>query len=132
VYARPSDASVVPVNGEDPAELSAVLAALDDEDCRAIMLAADEPRSTQELAQRAGVPQSTTYRKVDMLREAELVEERTEIRADGKHTSTYRTDFEAVRIVLDGFERFEIEVERPDRTPDTQLADLWREVRKET
>jgi DNA-binding transcriptional ArsR family regulator len=123
---------VVPVrDGEEP-ELSAVLTALDDEDCRAILLAADEPRSTQELAERAGVPQSTTYRKVDLLREAHLVEERTEIRADGKHTNTYRTDFEAVRILLDGFERFEVEIERPERTPDTQLADLWREVRKET
>ncbi|MEF8842014.1 MAG: helix-turn-helix domain-containing protein [Haloarculaceae archaeon] len=118
-------------DGEKP-ELSAVLTALDDEDCRAILLVADEPRSTQELAERADVPQSTTYRKVDLLREAKLVEERTEIRADGKHTSTYRTDFEAVRILLDGFERFEVEIERPDRTPDTQLADLWREVRKET
>jgi len=123
---------VVPVrDGEEP-ELSAVLTALDDEDCRAILLAADEPRSTQELAERADVPQSTTYRKVDLLCEADLVEERTEIRADGKHTSTYRTDFDAVRVVLDGFERFEVEIERPERTPDTQLADLWREVRKET
>jgi DNA-binding transcriptional ArsR family regulator len=117
---------------EEPPDLTAVLSALDDEDCRAILLVADEPRSTQELADRAGVPQSTTYRKVDKLREAKLVEERTEIRADGKHTSTYRTDFDAVRVVLDGFERFDIEIERPERTPDTQLADLWREVRKET
>jgi DNA-binding transcriptional ArsR family regulator len=117
---------------EEPPDLTAVLSALDDEDCRAILLVADEPRSTQELAERADVPQSTTYRKVDKLREAGLVEERTEIRADGKHTSTYRTDFDAVRVVLDGFERFDIEIERPERTPDTQLADLWREVRKET
>lgn len=109
-----------------------MLSALDDEDCRAILLAADEPRSTQELAERAGVPQSTTYRKVDLLREAKLVEERTEIRTDGKHTSTYRTDFDVVRVVLEEFQRFEVEIERPGRTPDEQLADLWREVRKET
>ena len=120
------------MRGEQEPDLSAVLSALDDEDCRAILLAADEPRSTQELAERAGVPQSTTYRKVDKLREAKLVEERTEIRADGKHTSTYRTDFDAVRVVLEEFERFDVEIERPERTPETQLADLWREVRKET
>lgn len=118
-------------DGERP-ELTTVLSALDDEDCRAILLAADEPRSTQELAERAGVPQSTTYRKVDLLREAKLVEERKEIRTDGKHTSTYRTDFRAVRVVLEGSERFDVDIERPDRTPDEQLADLWREVRKET
>jgi DNA-binding transcriptional ArsR family regulator len=117
---------------DDEADLSAVLAALDDEDCRAILLAADRPRSAQELSERAGVPQSTTYRKMDLLRRANLVEERTEIRADGKHTSTYRTDFDAVRVALDGFEGFEVEIERPDRTPDAQLADLWRQVRKET
>lgn len=120
------------MNRKEEPELDAVLSALDDEDCRAILLAADEPRSTQELAERADVPQSTTYRKVDLLRRARLVEERTEIRADGKHTSTYRADFRAVRIVLEGFERFDVEIERPERTPDTQLADLWREVRKET
>jgi DNA-binding transcriptional ArsR family regulator len=122
---------VVRVSDDESPELGTVLSALDDEDCRAILLVADEPRSTQELAERADVPQSTTYRKVDLLREAKLVEERTEIRADGKHTSTYRTDFAAVRVVLEGFERFDVEIERPDRTPEKQLADLWREVRKE-
>ena len=123
---------MVPVKEDDEPELTAVLSALDDEDCRALLLAADEPRSAQELSKVAGVPQSTTYRKIDLLKEARLVEERTEIRADGKHTSTYRTDFEAVRVALDGFEAFEVEIERPDRAPAEQLADLWREVQKET
>ena len=117
---------------DDGPSPEAVLAALDDEGCRAILLAAADSYSAQELSERADVPLSTTYRKVEQLAEAELVAEETEIRADGKHTTKYRTDFEAVRIALRGFESFEVEIDRPDRSPDEQLADLWAQVREET
>jgi DNA-binding transcriptional ArsR family regulator len=117
---------------DDAPTPEAVLAALDDEGCRAILLAAEGSYSAQELSERADVPLSTTYRKLEQLTEAQLVAEETQIRTDGKHTTRYRTDFEAVRVALRDFEAFEVEIDRPEQTPDQQLADLWAQVREET
>lgn len=114
------------------ADVDLVLSVLDDEGSRELLLAADEYHSAQELADLTGIPSSTVYRKIDRLAEADLVDEKTEVRTDGKHTSRYRTDFEAVRIGHSGFERFEIEVERSAAEPHQRLADLWGQVREET
>ena len=119
------------LNGNAPTP-EAVLAALDDEGCRALLLAAEDSYSAQELSERADVPLSTTYRKLEQLADAKLVAEETQIRTDGKHTTRYRTDFQAVRVALRDFEAFEVEIDRPDRSPDQQLADLWAQVREET
>lgn len=109
-----------------------VLSVLDDEGCRAILLAADQPRSAQELAELTDIPQSTAYRKLDQLTEADLVAEETQIRADGKHTTLYRTDFDSIRVALRDFESFEVEIDRRKTGPEQQLVDLWAQVRNET
>ena len=114
------------------ADVDLVLSVLDDEGSRELLLAAAEYRSAQELADLTGIPNSTVYRKIDRLAEADLVDEQTEVRTDGKHTSRYRTDFEAVRIAHGGFERFEAQVERAAAEPHQRLADLWGQVREET
>jgi predicted transcriptional regulator len=114
------------------ADVDLVLSVLDDEGSRQLLLAADVHRSAQELAELTDIPNSTVYRKLDRLSEAGLVDEQTEVRTDGKHTSRYRTDFEAVRIAIRDFEGFEAQVERVEAEPDRRLADLWSQVREET
>jgi DNA-binding transcriptional ArsR family regulator len=114
------------------ADVDLVLSVLDDEGSRQLLLAADQHRSAQELADLTGIPNSTVYRKLDRLSEAGLVDEQTMLRTDGKHTTTYRTDFEAIRIAHGGFERFRAEVERAQEEPSERLADLWSQVREET
>ncbi len=88
--------------------------------------------TASEVSETCGLPSSTTYRKLERLEEASLIEERTEIRADGHHTARYAPVFEAVCIGLDDDCNFEVEVERPTRTPDERLSELWAEIRKET
>lgn len=117
--------------GPGPPPLQELLDALDDPDCRAILRQLEEPMTASELSEACGIPSSTTYRKVERLLEASLIEERTEIRADGHHTARYAPVFEAVRIGLDEDRSFEVEIERPTRTPDERLSELWAEVRKE-
>jgi DNA-binding transcriptional ArsR family regulator len=112
--------------------LEQVVGALDDDACRDIVSALDEPMSAQEVADSAGVPLSTTYRKLDKLTEASLVEERTEVRPDGHHRSRYVVDFERIIVELDEDRRFALDVERPSATPEGRLADMWSEVRRET
>lgn len=117
---------------ESPPPLDDVLAALDDADCRAIVRALDEPLSAGEVSDRCDIPSSTAYRKLDLLTEAELLREATEIRPDGHHTTLYDVDFERVVIALEDDRTLGVGIDRPTRSADEQLAAMWEEVRKET
>ncbi|NHN49848.1 helix-turn-helix transcriptional regulator [Halostella sp. JP-L12] len=121
-----------PFRDDDAPGLQDVLDALDDPDCRAIITELEAPMTASELSDAADVPLSTTYRKLDLLTEASLLSEMTEIRSDGQHTTRYEIDFEEVRIALDEEQSFEVGIARPERSPDEQLAAMWSEVRKET
>jgi DNA-binding transcriptional ArsR family regulator len=121
-----------PFAEEDVADLQDVLDALDDPDCRAIVRNLDEPMTADQIAEAADVPLSTTYRKLDLLTEASLLEEGTEIRPDGQHASRYTVAFEAVIIGLAENREFDVDITRQPRTADERLANLWSEVQKET
>jgi predicted transcriptional regulator len=121
-----------PFASEDSPELQAVLNALDDESCREIIEHLEEPMTASDISDASGVPLSTTYRKLDLLSDASLLAETTEIRSDGRHTTRYALDFEEVRVILDEHREFEVGIARPDKSPDQRLADMWSEVRKET
>lgn len=115
--------------GDDP-DTASVLAAVADEDCRELLRAMDEPRTAAELSESSGVPLSTTYRKIDQLVEASLVEELIEIRNDGRHTSRYFPDFSAIELTLSEERIMELDITRPARTADERLEDLWSEIRR--
>jgi len=121
-----------PLSGDDPPDLQSVLDALDDPDCRTIIEHLDEPMTATEVSEECNIPMSTTYRKLDLLTEASLLVEGTEIRPDGHHATRYRTDFEMVEIGLTDEQRLDVSVTRPARSAEERLASLWGEVRKET
>ena len=121
-----------PRSGNESPALDEVLSALDDADCRAIIRALDEPLSAGEVSDRCDIPSSTAYRKLDLLTEAELLTEATEVRPDGHHTTLYDVDFEQVVIGIEEDRMLEVGIDRPARSADEQLANMWREVRKET
>jgi DNA-binding transcriptional ArsR family regulator len=121
-----------PFAEDDAPDLQAVLDALDDPDCRDIVSVLEEPMTASEISELSGIPLSTTYRKIDRLKEAELIYEGTEIRPDGQHASKYEIDFEEVIISLTEAREFEADIARRPRTPDQRLESLWSEVRKET
>ena len=121
-----------PRSEPDAPPLDEVLAALDDADCRAIIRALDEPLSAGEVSERCDIPSSTAYRKLDLLTEADLLREATEVRPDGHHTTLYDVDFERVIIALEEGHELAVGIDRPARSADEQLAEMWREVRKET
>jgi DNA-binding transcriptional ArsR family regulator len=121
-----------PFGEDDAPDLQAVLDALDDEACRTIVKTLEEPMTAQEISDVTDIPQSTAYRKLDLLSEATVVDERTEIRSDGHHTTRYVVDVDEVTFALDDEREFEVDVSRPARSPDEQLARMWEEVRRET
>jgi DNA-binding transcriptional ArsR family regulator len=119
--------------GQDAApELQDVLDALEDPDCRRIVRQLNGPRTARELSEACDMALSTTYRKLELLSSASLLDERTKIRPGGHHTTQYALDFEAVHIALDETREFEIDIRRPAKAPEEQLAQLWSAVRQET
>jgi DNA-binding transcriptional ArsR family regulator len=83
---RQNDATLL----EDADAVEAVLGALEDPDCRSILDETGKNALTaSEVAEACDLPTSTTYRKLDILTEASLVEERVRIRRSGKHASEY-------------------------------------------
>jgi DNA-binding transcriptional ArsR family regulator len=120
-----------PLDAETP-QLQDVLDSLDDPACRSIIEQLDEPMTAGELTEACDIPLSTMYRKLDLLSEASLLEERIEIRTNSQNTTRYVLAFDEVRIGLDDDRSVEVAIKRRDRTPDQRLSDLWSEVSKET
>lgn len=121
-----------PLEHEGAPDLQDVLDALDDAACRTIIERLEEPMTAKEVANACDAPLSTTYRKLDRLSDASLVEERTEVRRDGHHTTRYRRAFEAVMITVDSDDGFDIAIPESTESADERLAALWSEVREET
>jgi DNA-binding transcriptional ArsR family regulator len=97
-----------------------LLDALDDADCRAILDATrEETLTAKEVSEAHDLPLSTTYRKLDLLTEAGLLEERTRIRQSGKHASEYAPLVDDVVISLGPQEETEVRVSQrksPEQT----------------
>lgn len=110
-----------------------VLNVLDDDASQTIIEELDEPMTASEIAETCDIPVSTTYRKLDGLTDATILETGTELRSDGHHTTTYRVDFEAITLLLDDSRSLSVSVSRPQHdTAEARLASLWTEVRQET
>lgn len=114
---------------EESVDTEAVVAALDDPACRALVHALDSPATADELVDRSEIARSTVYRKLDLLTDAELIEEQTVVRSDGHHTAQYALAFEAVHVLLDDDRRLEIEIDRPAEDPEERVARLWSSIR---
>jgi len=128
-----------PSRDPEPPSVDEVLDALADDAARRIVAALTEPKTASELSEECDIPLSTTYRKLEMLTDASLLSESTDIRRDGQHTTRYSVSFDAVTVSVDGDgeedadrREFDVEFSRPERTRDERLADLWSELREET
>ncbi|WP_293031748.1 helix-turn-helix domain-containing protein [Natronococcus sp.] len=121
-----------PITSEPPPSPEVICSALDDPDCREIIRKLEEPMTASELNTRCEIPQSTLYRKLELLTDSTLLEESTEIRRDGHHASKYSVAFDEITLVLEDDRSLSVQIERPARTADERLAELWSEVRKET
>jgi DNA-binding transcriptional ArsR family regulator len=79
----------------------AVLSALADDDCRAILVAtADDPRTVSELVETCDIPMATAYRKVDRLSDLDLLDERIRVKPRGRNSREYRLRAESIHISI--------------------------------
>jgi DNA-binding transcriptional ArsR family regulator len=79
-----------------------LLVALADPDCQCILSAtAKGPKTAGELSSECDIPQSTIYRKLELLTETMLLDERVRVNRDGKHPSEYVRKVDQVVIDID-------------------------------
>lgn len=114
-----------PANSSDSPDAEDVLSALDDEACRSILAALTEPMTASELTETHEIPQSTLYRKLDMLSQAALVREFVEVGTDGGKFTRYERDVTDVTISVEDDEGVSVSIERPPRRADQRLARMW-------
>jgi len=108
-YDRDADERTI----DDTEDVRAILHALQDDDCRAVLDATGEtPMSASELAETCDLPLSTAYRKLERLTDAGLLNERTRLSTDGKHASEYVRAVD--EVVVDADAGFELTVSSHD------------------
>lgn len=96
-----------------------LLDAITDERSRSILAALDdEARTAAELEDRLGIPQSTLYRKLDSLVEANLLGERVRLRSAGHHTTEYVRCIDGASLTVDLCSGVEIAIDAEDGAVD--------------
>lgn len=82
-------------------KVEAMLGALEDADCRAILEATtDESLTANEISERCDLPLSTAYRKLEQLTEAGLLDEQLRLSRSGKHTSEYTRSIDDIQVSI--------------------------------
>ena len=106
------------------ADVQVVFDALGDPDCREILRAIGPSALTaNECSESCDLPLSTTYRKLERLSEAGLIEEQLRLRRDGKHANQYRRRFEGVSVEVhdDGALNVELRPRGDETAADSDL-----------
>ncbi|MGQ3414321.1 helix-turn-helix domain-containing protein [Natrinema sp. LN54] len=106
-------------------EFERVIAALDDGACREIIAVLEDPMTVDDIAEAADRPLSTTYRKLDCLTEAGLVEEAAGVREGRHQKARYVANLERVSIDLDDANELRAEIDHSTE------HDFWSELSRE-
>lgn len=109
---------------DEDGELAPIVELLDDEYARTILAATSvEPMSAEQLAERCDASPPTVYRRLDRLREQDLVDARRQLDPNGHHYEVFSATLSRVEVELrDG--AYSVDVER--REPDA--ADRFTEL----
>lgn len=91
-----------------------------------LALASVEPMSAQELSEHTDASLPTTYRRVNALREYDLLRADTRVDTDGNHYETFETSMERVCFeVEDG--SFTVDIQLSRDLVD-QFGEFWRDL----
>ena len=95
-----------------------------------ILNATGEPKSAQELSDELGIPIATSYRRIEELTEADLLElSGREFSDEGRRTKVYRRDVDDIQISF-GTDGIDVALEeRPEA--ENSLVDVWRDLKEE-
>ena len=107
----------------------ALLELLDDEYARAILTATSaEPMSAKELSEACDASMTTVYRRVDRLKEHDLIEEQLRPQPDGNHYKVFANTLSSVEVAFeDG--QMDLAVETvPESDPADRFTRMWEDL----
>jgi DNA-binding transcriptional ArsR family regulator len=106
-------------------ELETVVELLDDEYAREILAATSaEPLSAEELAERCDASPPTVYRRLDRLREHDLVTAQQQLDPDGHHYDVFGAQLARVTVDLEDGE-YRIDIERREADAADRFTELF-------
>lgn len=104
-----------------------VLDTIGDEYARDVLaMICDNAYSAREIAAHLDHSENTVYRRINTLKEHDLVETSTKIVDDGNHYQVHEAAFDSVVISVDD-EEYDLEIYRRGELPD-QFASLWDDL----
>lgn len=119
------------VTADDSPTLEDILNALNDQSCRAILRCTDEPKTANQLARVCDLSASTVYRKLDLLSSASLLKETDTLLPGGGKRTQYERDVENLQISFEAEDTIAVEIDRPRRSSDERLVDIWSKMGEE-
>ncbi|WP_226042414.1 helix-turn-helix domain-containing protein [Natrinema sp. DC36] len=112
-------------SSDDVPAFERVIAALDDDSCREIIAVLEKPMTIPDIAEATDRPLSTTYRKLDALTEAGLVDETVGVRHGGHQRSRYVANLDRISIGLDDGNELYADIDRS-----TEVS-IWSDSQRE-
>jgi len=114
----------------DDRTIEEILDTIGDRHAREVLAAISiEPRSAKELAEECDLSLPTVYRRIEVLKDHDLVTDRTLVADDGNHYKIYESNFESTVISLED-DKYRVRIYREDNLPD-RFGQLWDELGSE-
>jgi DNA-binding HxlR family transcriptional regulator len=108
----------------------AVLELLEDDYARGILTETSaEPMSVKTLSERCEASEATIYRRIDRLKDCDLVEEQIRPRSDGNHYKVYRSRLETFAVSFeDGELRADITRTETEEDVADRFTRMWEDL----
>jgi len=104
-----------------------MLDTIGDQHARDILAAISvDSQSAKELAEECDLSLPTVYRRLEILEEHELIEDRTLVADDGNHYKIYECNFNSTVISLEDDE-YNVRIYREENLPD-RFTQLWDDL----
>lgn len=104
-----------------------ILDTMGDEHARRVLIALSKNElSAKDLSDETGLSLPTIYRRIEMLKEHELVGEKTIVAEDGNHYRVFECNFDSTLIRLSEDE-FDVRIYRTENLP-ARFDNLWDDL----
>jgi predicted transcriptional regulator len=115
---------------DDEGAIEEVLDTIGDQHARRVLAAVSrEPKPAKQLAEETDLSLPTVYRRIEMLDEYDLINDRTLVAEDGNHYKVYESNFESTVISLQDDE-YKVRIYREENLPD-RFSQLWDDLQTE-
>ncbi len=112
---------------DEETPIEEILDTIGDDKARTVLAEiSHEPCSAKDLTERLELSQPTIYRRLDTLKQHDLIKERTLVADDGNHYNEYRCNFNSTVISLEDDE-YDVRIFREENLPD-RFAQLWDDL----